>query len=95
MKIDILSELYYGNITPNEKSFRRNSEYANAAATLADTEEKLNALLKEEEKALLEKLISAQITVTSITAEEYFKDGFKTGFKIVLAALDDNTTCLY
>ena len=90
MKIDILSELFYGNIVPNEKSFRDNSEYKKTAKRLADTEEKLNALLSEEEKKLLEKLISAQIAITSITAEEYFKDGFKTGFKIVLAALEDN-----
>lgn len=41
----ILSDLFYGNIVPNEKQFDRDSEFGKAAAELVKEEEKLRAML--------------------------------------------------
>lgn len=83
----ILSDFFYGNIVPNEKQFDRNSEFGKAAAELVKEEEKLRAMLDEETLAILDKMILSQGTLTGMTAEGYFIDGFKTGFQLALAIL--------
>ena len=83
----ILSDFFYGNIVPNEKQFDRNSEFGKAAAELVKEEEKLRAMLEEETLAILDKMILSQGTLTGMTAEGYFIDGFKTGFQLALAIL--------
>ncbi len=83
----ILSDFFYGNIVPNEKKFDRSSEYGKAAAELVKEEEKLRAMLNQEALAILDRMIQSQDTITGMTAEEYFIDGFQTGFQIALAVL--------
>ena len=83
----ILSDFFYGNIVPNEKQFDRNSEFGKAAAELVKEEEKLRAMLDEETLAILDKMILSQGTLTGMTAEGYFIDGFKTGFQLALPIL--------
>lgn len=83
----ILSDFFYGNIVPNEKQFDRNSEFGKAAAELVKEEEMLRAMLDEETLAILDKMILSQGTLTGMTAEGYFIDGFKTGFQLALAIL--------
>ena len=83
----ILSDLFYGNIVPNEKQFDRNSEFGRAADELAKEEEKLRTMLDDNTLALLDRMIQLQGTVTGMTAEGYFIDGFQTGFRIALAVL--------
>ena len=89
MENDILKEFFYGNINPNEKQFDRNSEYGKAASELADEEEKLRSMLDHEVSAILDKMICLQGTITGMTAEEYFIDGLRTGFRLALAILDE------
>ncbi len=83
----ILSDFFYGNIVPNEKQFDRNSEFGKAADELVKDEEKLRAMLDEETLAILDRMIQSQGTISGMTAEGYFIDGFKTGFQIALAVL--------
>lgn len=83
----ILSDFFYGNIVPNEKQFDRNSEFGRAADELAKEEEKLRTMLDDNTLALLDRIIQLQGTVTGMTAEGYFIDGFQTGFRIALAVL--------
>ncbi|EHL74386.1 hypothetical protein HMPREF1032_02274 [Subdoligranulum sp. 4_3_54A2FAA] len=83
----ILSDFFYGNIVPNEKQFDRNSEFGRAADELAKEEEKLRTMLDDNTLALLDRMIQLQGTVTGMTAEGYFIDGFQTGFRIALAVL--------
>ena len=89
MSNDILKDFFYGNINPNEKQFDRNSEYGKAASGLADEEEKLRSMLDHEMTSILDKMICLQASVTGLTAEEYFIDGLRTGFRLALAILDD------
>ena len=86
---NILKDFFYGNINPNEKQFDRNSEYGKAAAGLADEEEKLRSMLDHETSEILDKMICLQASITGMTAEEYFIDGLRTGFRLALAILDE------
>lgn len=89
MPNNILKDFFYGNINPNEKQFDRNSEYGKAAAGLADEEEKLRSMLDPNALSVLDRMISLQCTVTGLTAEGYFIDGLRTGFRLALAILDE------
>lgn len=86
---NILKDLFYGNINPNEKQFDRNSEYGKAAAGLVDEEEKLRSTLDQEASSVLNKMICLQATIADMTAEEYFIDGLRTGFRLALAIFDE------
>lgn len=77
----ILSDFFYGNIVPNEKQFDRNSEFGKAASELVKEEEKLRAMLDGDALAALDRMIQLQGTMTGMTAEGYFIDGFQTGFR--------------
>jgi len=44
-------------------------------------------MLDDNTLALLDRMIQLQGTVTGMTAEGYFIDGFQTGFRIALAVL--------
>ena len=89
MPNNILKDFFYGNINPNEKQFDRNSEYGKAAAGLADEEEKLRSMLDQEAATVLDKMICLQAAIAGMTAEEYFIDGLRTGFRLALAILDE------
>ena len=89
MTNDILKDFFYGNINPNEKQFDRNSEYGKAASGLVDEEEKLRSMLDHETSAILDKMICLQASITGMTAEVYFIDGLRTGFRLALAILDE------
>ena len=43
--MNILKELYYGNVKPYAKYFDRNSEYGKFVKIISDNEEKLTAYL--------------------------------------------------
>lgn len=81
----ILSDFFYGNIVPNEKQFDRNSEFGKAADELVKNEEKLRAMLDGNALAILDRMIQSQGTITGMTAEGYFIDGFQTGFRLAAA----------
>ena len=49
----VLEEFYYGNITPNQKSFTRNSPYAKAMDKLSKSDAYLQEILNEDGKAML------------------------------------------
>lgn len=86
----ILDELYYGNINPNEEGFRRGTPYARALQIIADNEEKLNALLTEDEKKLLLEMNNAQLEANHLAMVEKFKQGFRLGAKMVMAVMLEN-----
>lgn len=78
MSNKILRDFFYGNIVPNEKRIDHDSEYGKAAAELAG-----------EALAALDRMVALQCAITSLTAEGYFIDGLRTGFRLAVAALDD------
>lgn len=50
--MNILEELWYGNIYPNEQSIRKDSEYAQALRKVADEKESLLACPRSCKKGL-------------------------------------------
>ena len=86
--MNIIEELYYGNLNPTEKYFNPSSEYGKNVKIISDNEEKLTAYLSaiptaEKEKHLLEQLINAQNEILFISEFERFKEGFKLGARLI------------
>lgn len=92
MSNKILRDFFYGSLAPNEKRFDRDSEYGHTVAELADTEEKLRKMLAGEALTALDRMVTLQSTITGLTAESYFIEGLRTGFRLAVAALDDEET---
>ena len=86
----ILEDFYYGNITPNEQQMAPDSELKRAIDRVARYESQLKEQLKENERAILEKLIRSQHEIDSITALENFILGFRLGVRLVAECMDEN-----
>ena len=87
--MQILEELYIGNVRPGERSFKRNSQYGRALAESADAADKLLATLSAEQKELFDAFSDAQREVSVLTDAETFIYGFRTGAKIMMDVLTD------
>jgi hypothetical protein len=85
----ILEELYFGNVHPGERSFKRDSQCARALSELVDAADALLALLTEEQKKHFEAFSDAQREVSVLTDVETFIYGFRTGAKVMLDILTD------
>ena len=86
----ILKDLYYGNISPCEKSFDRNSEYGKELKTVSETEEKLLSLLNDAEKELLQTFSDAHGNMSRIAISDGFVDGFCLGKQIAIDVMEKN-----
>ena len=53
--MSILDELWYGNITPCERDFKKGSAYAELLGYIVRHEEALQKRMNDEEKEILEK----------------------------------------
>lgn len=85
-----LEDLYYGNISPAEQQYMRNTDYDKAIQTVSEKEEQLKLLLDEKEHELLKELVTAQVTLNGITAMENFIIGFRLGMRIGVEVMDDD-----
>ncbi len=87
--MNILEELYHGNIRPSENRFNHPSKYVNVIKVLCDNEQKLTEFLKalpnaEKEQQMLSKMINAQSEISNFAEIEKFIEGFRLGAKFVL-----------
>ena len=80
---DMISELYYGNIQPHDKSFAKGSNEAKLMQTISDNEDWLTEHLDGQAKSHLLNLIDAQNELTAQMAYEGFRDGFLLGTKLM------------
>ncbi len=87
--MQILEDLYLGDIRPNERFFKRNSQYAKALDDVVKVGDTLTASLNEKEKKLFENYMDAQREVTVLTDCETFCYAFKLGAKIMLDVLTE------
>ena len=74
---------------PNERFFKRNSQYAKALDEVVKVGDALTAKLNEDEKKLFEDFMDAQREVTVLTDCETFCYAFKLGAKIMLDVLTE------
>lgn len=56
----ILEDLYLGNVHPNERSFKRDSQYAKALDELVKAGDALTDTLSEKQKEMFEDYMTAQ-----------------------------------
>lgn len=81
---NIISELYHGNVHPENTVFTADSEYAGYLKTVTHNQDKLNAVLGDEEKELLTELIAAESDLRCGSEEDAFIKGFRIGARFIL-----------
>ena len=86
----ILEDLYHGNLAASRQTFRRGTKYARALARVAETEETLGQKLAPEDHPLLAEYAMASAGLTSVSLEEAYIEGFRTGARIMLAVLQED-----
>lgn len=87
--LNLIEELYFGNICPNEESVDKRSRYASFLKTISVNEEKLNAYFKahtgaEGEQHLFSQLINAQGEIQRFSELDRFVEGFQLGARLML-----------
>lgn len=82
----IIEELFYGNIIPSERSFRRTGEYANILQLVTRNEEKLAETLTEVQKETFEKFKDGTSELNGMTEVTAFTLGFKLGMRLTAEA---------
>ena len=86
----ILEDLYHGNLTVKGQTFQRGTKYARALARVAETEDTLSQKLTPEDHPLLAEYAMASAGLTSVSLEEAYIEGFRTGARIMLAVLEED-----
>jgi len=92
---DVIHELYYGNISPNERGFRPDSIFGVAMDALSTHEAWLNERLTPEQKKRFEELMSCHTTIVDTMAYESFRSGFQLGVMLIMDAVGENSGALY
>ena len=82
----IIEELYYGNIAPSERSFRRTGEYAHILQLVTRNEEKLTETLTEAQKEIFDKFKDNTSELNGMTEITAFTIGFKLGLRLTAEA---------
>ena len=83
--------VYLGDIRPNERTFKRNTQYAKALDELVKAGDALTDGLTEEQKGLFEDYMTAQREINVLTDCETFCIAFKLGAKIMIDVLTEGT----
>jgi len=85
--MNILEDLWFGNISPWERPFKKDSAYAELLALVIRHQEDLNGRLNDEEKEIFEKFSECSNEMHDLTEREAFVKGFTIGAKIVIAVM--------
>ena len=83
----ILEDLYFGDVQPSERSFKRNSQYAKALDDLVKAGDALTDTLTEKQKEMFEEFMTAQREVTVLTDCETFIYAFRLAAMIMIDVL--------
>jgi len=90
----ILRQFASGNVNPNERRFKKDSEYERAAKALMKAEEKLLSALNENERKLYDELAAAQRNLNLLEEGDKFAQGYILGSAMtmeVMTGIDDVT----
>ncbi|RGF39646.1 hypothetical protein DW050_08725 [Ruminococcus sp. AF42-10] len=87
--MNILEELYYGNIVPNEKCAKFDDEVKELLKLLNRNEEKLTATLTELQKETFEKYKDCNREISEISEREIFLNGFRLGARIIIDVVNN------
>ena len=76
---NVIEELYYGNLEPQELTTEITPKLKKKLSSLAKKEEELSAMLPEKEKELFANYVSAYNEFSSISISDGFISGFRFG----------------
>jgi len=86
---DILKELYFGKYAPFERSYAPDSEHTKALNKVVALEADMQKALSPEQWTMFRLYADAVAVLASISAEEEFKEGYRLGVRMLLAAFPD------
>ena len=86
--MNILSDLWMGNIAPAERTILPNSPYQKAMHQAAKLEAKLRSTLTPEQKHLQNAYADSITELLCLTETEAFTWGYRLGTQLLLAGLD-------
>lgn len=86
--MNILEELYYGNIVPNEKCAKLNSEVKELLKLLNRNEVKLTVTFSEKQKITFEKYKDCNRKISEICEKDAFLNGFRLGARIIIESVN-------
>ena len=82
--MDIIEELYHGNIRPDIKFYGKDSAFVELARLREKNRENLLKALNESEKETFEKFTNAQAEIDDITRYQKFTYGFRLGVLLMV-----------
>lgn len=81
--MDIIEELYFGNIQPYEKPFEKTRESKKAVEICLKYGDKLRDMLSGEAREMFSQLLDAHNALLTAAGMENFKHGFRLGVKLM------------
>jgi len=82
--MNILEELFYGNLSPHDQTFDHKSQYGKTMTVITRNEEMLTELLDGKEKSRFIDLMNAYSEAMGIAEVENFITGFQIGARFIL-----------
>ena len=93
--MNFIEELYYGNINPHEKRYKKATPYDKALSIFTANEDKLTNALSGEHLKLFNELVNASDEISATSGVENFKIGFRLGVLMMCDSLfSDNSIIL-
>lgn len=86
--MDILENLYYGNLFPHEKCAKLDDETKELLGLLNRNEENLIANLFNEQKETFEKYKDCNQEISEICERNAFLNGFRLGARIIIEVVN-------
>ena len=87
---NLLEELWYGNVCPQDQSTEHNSEIKELISLMGKNREILSSALTAEHNLTLEKYDNCLNEMNSIIEKEVFAYGFRLGGRLMLEVLTDH-----
>lgn len=92
---DVLRELYYGNLRPSDRGFRKDTDFAITMEAFTTHEKWLRENLNGEANKRFEELISCHHNIVNTVSFENFRTGFQLGAMMVMEAVSENETTFF
>ena len=86
--MNIIEELWCGNISPCERDFKKGSKYSELLGYIVRHEEDLKKRLNDEEIEILEKFTECTNEMYGIAEWEAFGRGFTLGARIIIEVMN-------
>ena len=82
---DIISDLYYGELRPNEREYLKDAQAENLLESFGQNEAWLTEHLDGAAKEHLLELVNCHDELNGLTAYESFRSGFLLGARLIMA----------